>query len=162
MSNDDNKTPQKDINVNEELAKELLAFKGQYHNHKESMAHAGLVVQIAIFSWIMLNEWPPKWVPPFGSISNKLVAIIGLSLIWVLLILYILWQLRNRKISARQVNDLIKALAVEPPSECSREMRLYKTVMDQMDLSNGEKSGTYLIVLGIVIMSIGIVIRTFC
>jgi len=91
----------------------LLPEMDSYHNHKESMAHAGLLIMLAIGGGILsLDAWPPKWIPLslLGS-SRYSVASFGTVLLLVLCHIYIRWQLRCRRAAAIMYNGALLALA---------------------------------------------------
>ena len=96
-----------------ETLRSLLAFKGQYHNHKETMAHAAVAVQIAILvSMIGMDSLP---ISCFGLNRywlhmQKLLNSVAYSFIWGVISCYICWQFKNRRIAREQVDNLIKAL----------------------------------------------------
>ncbi|MFC1544388.1 hypothetical protein ACFL4Y_03945, partial [Gemmatimonadota bacterium] len=47
-----------------ELLKVRLAQQHSYHDHKETMAHAALLVGLVLLSAILsTKDWPPQWVP---------------------------------------------------------------------------------------------------
>jgi hypothetical protein len=87
-------------NEEKELAKLLLNHCGQYNNHKENMAYAGVLLQVGIFAYVMTaHQWPPS------SLNHAYVpcATAGfIFVIWVLIHIFIGWQLRNRKLAARR------------------------------------------------------------
>lgn len=73
----------------------LLSNNMSYHDHKETMAHACVVLEIAIFGWIMSNGgWAIATSVRF--IWFFLVSIV----VWLLLHVYIRWELRLRRLSA--------------------------------------------------------------
>jgi len=85
------------VNRAKQFAECLLSDNKIYHNHKETMAHACVVLEIALFGWIMSkDEW--AIVIDIGWIKFLLV-LIG---IWLPLHLYMRWELRNRRWSAIQ------------------------------------------------------------
>lgn len=84
MSNDN------DVNI-----RAIYTAKGAYHNHKETMAHAGLLLLVAIFGYVMTAEqWPPCWV------DSDLIFFIGISLVLTLVYMFIRWQLIHRRSAA--------------------------------------------------------------
>ena len=83
----------------EKFLEYLLSQADPYHNHKESMAYAGLLVMLAICGGVLsLHGWPPEWVPcgAFG-LSRHLLTLIGVGVLWFIVHLYIRWQFRHRK-----------------------------------------------------------------
>ena len=96
----------------QKLLEHLLGEMDSYHNHKESMAYAGLLVMLAICGGILsFHEWPPKWIPtPFG-LSNRSFTLICVFVLWLLGHIYIRWQLRYRRCAAITYNGALRALA---------------------------------------------------
>jgi len=81
-----------------QFAHTILSTNQSYHAHKERMAHAALLIQVAIFGAIMtMHDWPPKWVQ---SVPAKILAFLAFLLLWVSLHVYIRWQLGMRRQSA--------------------------------------------------------------
>jgi len=94
------------------LLEHLLTEMDSYHNHKESMAYAGLLVVLAICGGILsLQEWPPKWIPPPFGLSNRSFTLICVFISWLLCHLYIRWQLRYRRGAAITYNGALRSLA---------------------------------------------------
>jgi hypothetical protein len=65
----------------------LTGHCGQYHNHKETMAHAASVIQLGLFAWIM-TKGTPVWMKDVSiandiSISEEWVVFLGYSIIWL-------------------------------------------------------------------------------
>lgn len=76
-----------------------LPETSKYNTHKENMAHAGFLLEVALLGSIMsIEEWPPTWMLEnlFGF-SDWTVAFIIVSLIWLGMHLFIRWQLRKRR-----------------------------------------------------------------
>lgn len=93
----------------------LLPWNSTYHNHKETMAHVGIAVQIAFCTGILtLRSWPPNWVGEvsiFGvSFSPRFLSFFGFVLIWMLIHWFIRWQLRHRRFAAVWDYGLIRTL----------------------------------------------------
>ncbi|MGH8749480.1 MAG: hypothetical protein ACREU5_10275 [Burkholderiales bacterium] len=90
-----------------------------YHNHKETMAHAALLVALAIAGFVLTSkDWPPEWVPPI-CISQQWVTFLGLAIIWFMIHWYMRWQLRRRRAAAQLVACLLiltRRWATYPPS----------------------------------------------
>jgi len=96
----------------------LLAFKGQYHNHKENMAHAAMLLQIGFFAaMIKIEACLPEWLNFLRICESELVGyvlvFVGYLVIWGIITWYMEWQFRLRKIAASQVDELIKAIKVK-------------------------------------------------
>jgi hypothetical protein len=86
----------------EKLVEHLLSECDSYHNHKETMAHAALLVMMALSGGVLsLHPFPPLWVPPLDIyIPSRWIAFLGFFLLWALIHVYIRWQLRNRRWAA--------------------------------------------------------------
>ena len=91
-----------------------------YHNHKETMAHAAILVTLVLVAAVLSTKpWPPEWVPAF-RIPSKAVAFVGVAALWFFIHIYMRWQLRNRRAAAIYVAALLKVLrdwATSPPSD---------------------------------------------
>lgn len=102
-----------------------LSLLSSYHDHKENMAHAGLLVLLALMAAVVGTEtWPPKWLAKLLS-CNKIVAMVGVIIIWLLTHIYIRWQLRHRRVAALLVKHLkitLKNLTYSPPTEQGLEV----------------------------------------
>ena len=71
-----------------------------YHNHKESMANAGFLVQLSLFGSIITEGlWPPAWVSKITSLSDFGTFSVYF-LLWFLIHYYTRWQLINKRIGA--------------------------------------------------------------
>jgi hypothetical protein len=108
------------VNRVKQLLELRMSQMQSYHNHKETMAHAALLVALAVSGAVIsASSWPPSWVPSL-SISNKVVTILIVTGIWLLIHVYMRWQLRNRRLAAQYVACLLKVLrdwAITPPTE---------------------------------------------
>ncbi len=94
-----------------DLLGHLLSEYDSYHNHKENMAHAALVLVLALAGAILsLDHWPPLWVPSI-NLPPKWIAFIGFLLVWGLGHRYIRWQLRNRRAAAIVYGGALRALS---------------------------------------------------
>ncbi len=110
------------------LLNHLLSEGDSYHNYKESMAHAGLLVILALAGGILsLKDWPPHWVAPFQVyLSPKWIAFSAFGLLWVLGHIYIRWQLRNRRGAAITYGGALRALAESVPRDLgANDLRPY-------------------------------------
>lgn len=89
-----------------------------YHDHKETMAHAALLVSLGLVGAVLgTKDWPPDWVPSV-SLWEKAVASIGVLTVWFLIHYYMRWELRNRRIAAMYVESFLKVLRnweISPP-----------------------------------------------
>ena len=87
-----------------------------YHNHKENMAYAAAAAYVAAISaGLITDSWPPE------LFSDQLSLVITfISVIHVIMILFLSWQLKNRAIAAICVAGGLRLLTqwiVTPPSE---------------------------------------------
>ncbi len=81
-----------------------------YHNHKELMVNAGFVIQLTLFATIIMeNVWPPKWIEG-DSIFNHFSTSIIYSIFWLIIHLFIVWQLQNKIAAALFINGYSNAL----------------------------------------------------
>jgi hypothetical protein len=123
------------------LAELLLPQTVAYHNHKETMAHAGIALELALFVAIMFNPWPPLWVPD-SRVSARLVTCLAFVSVWLLIHIFIRWELRGRRSAALHHGGLLRILRKwvnEPPDDKDLEpyrggepsrLRSAKTVLD--------------------------------
>lgn len=95
-----------------------------YHHHKETMANAGIVTQLALVaSLFSVVTWPPEWVPAIRlthvCVSQRGLSIAAFLAIWLLIHIFIRWQLRNRRwaaiFCAALERTLRKWAAANPP-----------------------------------------------
>ncbi|MHC4440198.1 MAG: hypothetical protein ACYS3S_22835, partial [Planctomycetota bacterium] len=94
--------------------KELMLLRlsqmHSYHDHKETMAHAGLLVGLVLLGSVLgASSWPPSWVPDI-QIPARFVAMFGVCLLWLLIHIYVRWQLRNRRVAALYTDSLLMLL----------------------------------------------------
>lgn len=94
-----------------------------YHNHKENMANAGVLVQISLFGAVVTETiWPPDWVAQIFS-EPETITFIAYSLLWALIHMHIRWQLANKRAAAHWVSGLdiaCRRLLFERPDVKSR------------------------------------------
>ena len=116
----------------------LLSDTSVYHNHKETMAHAAFLVEVALFGAIMtMDKWPPTWVPDIPLpldyyLPSRTVVFMGFSLVWITIHIFIRWQLRNRRWAAIQFAGMLRAIRKwvnEPPTE--EDLKPYKGEIPQ-------------------------------
>lgn len=93
-----------------------------YHDHKENMAHASLLVNLAFVGALAgtkCADWPPQWSSSL-SLYPRLAGAVGALLIWFCIHIYMRWQLRNRRVAAKLASVLTQTLmawAQKPPSK---------------------------------------------
>ncbi len=116
------------INSSTHLLELMLSQTDTYHHHKETMANAGMVTQIAVVSGVLsLNKeqlgWVQTWcVPP----------VVMFILIWLLIHVFIRWQLRNRRWAAlfsAALTCTLREWAIKEPS--SPDLDPYKLKINQ-------------------------------
>ena len=74
------------------------------------MVNAGFVVQISLFATIIMeNIWPPQWIEG-NSVFSSLSTCIVYTLFWLLVHLFITWQLQNKIVASLYVNGYENAL----------------------------------------------------
>ena len=88
-----------------QFAERLHSDNQSLHNHKEIMAHACVVLEIALFGTIMSKD---DWAVVRNTGWTAWVAI---SVIWLILHLYMRWELRNRRWSATRGSGIRAFLA---------------------------------------------------
>jgi hypothetical protein len=88
------------LSAHRDLLELLVSQSEASHNHKETMAHAGVLVQVAVLAGVLSPEhWPPPWIPEV-RLAPRLVAGVGFVLAWLLFHVFVRWQLRNRRADA--------------------------------------------------------------
>lgn len=97
--------------VKEERARELLRTLldryRSYHDHKESMAYAGLTLCLAAFGAALLaNEWPPQWM-----LNNKGIVALAISVVWLFALVFVKWELVRRRWAALRCAGIERLLA---------------------------------------------------
>lgn len=81
-----------------------------YHNHKETMAHAGMALQLAFVVGILsISTWPPDWVYEV-RLSPRFLSASAFVVIWLLIHVFVRWQLQNRRWAAFQNAALARTL----------------------------------------------------
>lgn len=84
----------------------------EYHNHKENMVNAGFIVQLTLFSTIIMrNIWPPQWMVGMEMVSG-LSTLIVYFIFWLLLHNFIGWQLQNKRVTSLFINGYEKSLVL--------------------------------------------------
>jgi hypothetical protein len=92
----------------EKFVRDLLSYMNSYHDHKENLAHASIAVMGGLVGSILITDtWPPKWMTCF---SPKIITLI-VFILWVLIHVYMRWQLRQRRSAAIMFNAATRKLA---------------------------------------------------
>jgi len=63
-----------------ESLRALLAYKGRYHDHKETMAHAAILIQLGVLTFLFRMDY-----------HHKISVLIGYALMWAIISGYMLW-----------------------------------------------------------------------
>ncbi len=95
----------------------LLAFKGQYHNHKENLAHASIAIQLGILAAIVT-------IKPSEGIANcyKDYFIGCYFFVWLIITGYAIWQLAKRHKVANQIGKIIEVFEKEAKKQYIAEI----------------------------------------
>lgn len=81
-----------------------------YHNHKEIMSNAGFIVQLTLFSSIIVETvWPPSWISSITKYEDLSVWIVY-SFFWFITHIYVSWQLQNKIVASLYINGYVEAL----------------------------------------------------
>lgn len=93
----------------EKFLYDFVAAYRTYHNHKERNAYVSFLVYFTFFaSALLLGDWPlhkEKHIP-------DVVTIICVTIFWLYALIFMKWQLRNRRIAAIYVAAAQESLAV--------------------------------------------------
>jgi hypothetical protein len=92
----------------EKFAYAFLSDRESYHSHKETSAYTIFAVEAAFFGALVTTEWFARILR--SSCSPKLIAFTFIVPIWVLVHIFMRWQLTNRRIAALQVGTILTAL----------------------------------------------------
>ena len=85
------------------------SLMSSYHNHKENMANAGVLVQISLFGAVVTESiWPPDWVADSFS-EPEALTFAAYFMLWALVHIHIRWQLANKRAAALWVAGLDSA-----------------------------------------------------
>jgi hypothetical protein len=122
-----------------ELVEKFLSLRLErldpYHDHKEGMAHAAIVVMIGMVAAVYgVPFWPPKWIPCWFLVPQKFWALAGVMLVWLVVHLNMRWQLRHRRSAAQLTAAILRLLRRWSQSSPTKEDL-------QADLRGIEKSG---------------------
>jgi TRAP-type uncharacterized transport system fused permease subunit len=95
----------------------LLSSYDPSHTHKENMAYAGVLLQFGIFGAVMRAEqWPPCWL------HCKADVFILIPVGWLLIHMYIGWQLNRRRLYAKIINAAMRYLwGTLPPNASDKD-----------------------------------------
>ncbi len=100
----------------ESLLEELLPYYRSYHNHKESMAYAGITLYAgAALASLFSAKWPPAW----GG-QSKCLATVAVLALWLVVLVFLRFQLHRRRWAALRSAGAERLLAdwiQVPPSE---------------------------------------------
>jgi hypothetical protein len=100
------------------LVKMLLSNYAPLHIHKENMAYAGILLQFGLFGTIMKAEqWPPYWL------QCEFFALILFFVAWLLIHMFIGWQLNKRRLYAKIINAATRYFWGKLPSNVSDQDR---------------------------------------
>lgn len=92
----------------EKFAYAFLSDRESYHSHKETSAYTIFAVEAAFFGALITTDWFTKILGT--TCSPKLIAFTFIVPIWVLVHIFMRWQLTNRRIAALQVGTILTAL----------------------------------------------------
>lgn len=132
----------------DKLLEHLLADYSSYHNHKENMAHAILLVQLAVFGAVAsTSPWPPAWVSDVTvsfTISKNWLASLAVFAVWALSHFLLRWQLQRRRWAALRYAGTLRTVrdwALSPPDQSDLEpwkagrkvrLRAWRTILDYL------------------------------
>lgn len=93
-----------------QLLQAMFSKSASYHNHKETMAHAGTALQLALMTWLISQKtsFNSCWIENAGLSQNFVLGFY--IVIWSLLHVFIRWQLRNRRTAAIELATYQKTL----------------------------------------------------
>ena len=102
----------------------MLDQTNVYHNHKETMANAGIVAQLTVAAGVISMAKPPaEYILPIqvgiAYVSPKVIAILSFGAIWLLTNVFIRWQMRNRRWAAifgAALEETVRKWAVSDPT----------------------------------------------
>ncbi|MCK4340217.1 MAG: hypothetical protein KAY37_00655 [Phycisphaerae bacterium] len=91
-----------------------------YHDHKENMAHAALLLNLGLVgAMLSADKAFPTWIGD-KCVCSRMAGMLAILAIWFLIHIYMRWQLRKRRIAANYNNAFLKVLrawAGNPPRE---------------------------------------------
>jgi len=78
-----------------------------YHDHKETMAYGGTTLFIAgVVATITADKWPPQWLA-----SSKCLLTAFITGVWLIVLVFVKWQLRRRRWAAMRLAGVERLLA---------------------------------------------------
>jgi len=90
----------------EKLASNIFSDLSSYQDHKENMANAGFLFEVAFLSGYIVNK------NLFTDLFNSKCTLFFLILsIWIITHLFIRWQLGNRKKAALEQNGILLSMS---------------------------------------------------
>jgi hypothetical protein len=98
----------------------LLDLKGQWHHHKETMAHAAVLIQLALVTALFNINFKKLCYS-----DNKWWIFFLYFAVWAAISYYMCWQLKMRRIAQWQVNEILEKM--HPV-----DSNMYKFIKDNM------------------------------
>jgi len=149
-----------DQNAHRQFEEMLRGHCAEYHNHKETMAHAALVIQLGLFAW-MITKGIPEWVKDI-SIPKEWAAFFGYFIMWLLIFSYTIWQLNRRKEAAKLVAALTNRITEEiryvPPQD--KIITEYLSKISRETEDKGFFKGELFIYAGHILILIFVILKT--
>ena len=94
-----------------QFVRDALQHYRAYHNHKETLAIAGITFHVTAFGVALISkDWPPY---------RPLLTSVLITLAWLLILFYLKWQLHRRRWAAMRMAGAERLLArwiSQPPS----------------------------------------------
>lgn len=97
----------------QENVRALLTFKGQYHNHKETLAHAAVVLQLGVLAAMIALD------PPKEKCYCEGWFLVCYIIVWGVISVYAGWQLSKRHKAANQIGKLIEYMSKNEKTDIS-------------------------------------------
>lgn len=89
-----------------EFVRSSRDYYGQYHHHKELMAYGATVLYVTAASWLTFTNQDP-----LGAGAQRLPRLLLFSLLALTALLFVWWQLRQRRFAADMVEACTRILA---------------------------------------------------
>jgi hypothetical protein len=122
----------KDIALQSDFIQRKIDGLKVYHNHKEIMVNAGFLVQLTLFTTIIMEDvWPPQWIEGDSILSSFSTSII-FTIFWLIIHMFIVWQLQNKIVASLYINgydNALRRLIFESIED--QELTLNKEVMNK-------------------------------